>query len=308
MTILRAPNNVKVTRVLRRDGDVVYKGQVLFYSAPVDGTSDVLGESAEMGTPVKASCSGTLKYHQTMRSGIELEAGDRVLSILTDAEAEDDRMGVLGPEQGPEGPEDAATEPAGNTREAPAPLPDDQQIVWGAPIEIERQPAAERWKEKRRHTRKPHTRKTQSTPPRPAVRFIGSCLMLGGSVLFFWLAWYQYDYLGKLIAMADSTTPGADLEQISAVHGFYSKTFVVNVSLGAVAVLAGLAWATNRLRLATFAVGLWAVALAVSQGLTMYTMSAGNILLETYIKGGLLFGAVLMLYVQRMTTRRRRTG
>lgn len=132
--------------------------------------------------------------------------------------------------------------------------------------------------------------------------------MLGGSVLFFWLAWYQYDYLGKLIAMADSTTPGADLEQISAVHGFYSKTFVVNVSLGAVAVLAGLAWATNRLRLATFAVGLWAVALAVSQGLTMYTMSAGNILLETYIKGGLLFGAVLMLYVQRMTTRRRRTG
>ena len=125
--------------------------------------------------------------------------------------------------------------------------------------------------------------------------------MLGGSALFFVLAKYHYDYLGELIDLSRTTPPGPDLAHVSAVHGFYTKTFITNISLGVVAVVAGLAIITDRMRLATFIVGLWAMALAVSQGLTLYVMYADNILLGTYLKGGLLAGVVITLYWQRRT-------
>ena len=172
------------------------------------------------------------------------------------------------------------------------------ELKWARPVLAT--PARQR---KKQQQGSPRSRKQHLATQRrnSAARILGSCWMLAGSGLFFLLAWYHYHYLGQLIAMAGSTVPGSDLDQIRAVHQFYSKTYLANLSLGGVATVAGLAMATNRVRLATLVIGLWALALAVSQGLTLYTMYADNILLETYIKGGLVVGAVVLLYWQRST-------
>ena len=137
----------------------------------------------------------------------------------------------------------------------------------------------------------------------PTVRAVICFWMLACSVLFFVLAWYQYDYLGRLKAMADSPTWSGD-EQIVKVHWFYVKTFYTNVILGGVAVVAGLAAAVGRARLATAALWLWLAALAVSQGLVLYTMTSDNIIFETYLKGGVFAAVLAMLLVQRKLTAR----
>lgn len=283
MNTLLAPFDVKVARVLRRDGDVVYKGQVLFYAASV---SD---DDGDEGTPIKAPSSGTLKYNQEMRRGVELKEGDEILEIISDDAPED----VPPPTRrgGKPAPERDSSDDISD-----APVRDNAQVVWGNSQDHTPRPPVARAKKKKKVTRRP----IKSAPPAsPLLRTIGVLWMLAGSGLFFVLARYHYDYLGQLIEMARSVTAEANLDHISAVHGFYTKTYIANMSLGVMAVFAGVSLAVGRERLARLVISLWILALAVSQGLTLYVMYADNILLETYLKGALLVGAALLLYLQR---------
>ena len=104
MTTMRAPSDLKVDRVLRRNGDVVYKGQVLFYAALTDAADDE--------TPVKSPGSGTLKYNQSMRPGLELKAGEEILTIATADEEQD----------------------LADDQEKPAPSRDKSKVVWAGPV------------------------------------------------------------------------------------------------------------------------------------------------------------------------------
>ena len=132
----------------------------------------------------------------------------------------------------------------------------------------------------------------------PTVRAVICLWMLACSVLFFVLAWYQYDYVGQLKAMAESQTWQGD-EQIVKVHWFYVKTFYTNVTLGGVAVAAGLLAALGKKVLASTVLWLWLAALAISQGMTLYTMTSDNIIFETYLKGGVFAAVLAMLLMQR---------
>lgn len=293
MKTMQAPADVTVDRVLRHEGDVVYKGQVLFYSSLVGGSSS---------NPTMAPASGTLSYLLEMDEGTALKAGENILSIT--AEDEDEHSE---PDASP-GPDDER--PANEISESPV-SSGGSKIIWskrstGASNRSDREnrtprPSSSRGKKKKAPKKKAAARQRQN----PMVRLLGCCWMLAGSGLFFLVAYYHYDYLGQLIAMAASTEPGAELDHISAVHGFYSKTYVANMSLGVIAVVAGLALAFNMIRTAVLSLGLWAVALAVSQGLTLYTMEVDNILLGTYLKGALLVGGVVVLSLYRQAAKRR---
>ena len=129
------------------------------------------------------------------------------------------------------------------------------------------------------------------------MRLVICFWMVISSSLFFVLARYQYDYLGRVHDMA--AQPLGDWEHVAKVHGFYVKTFITNLCLGGVAVAAGLAMAGGWTRLATAAIWFWLTALAVSQGLTLYTMTADNIIFETYLKAGVATAVLAMLLVRR---------